>query len=135
MAGGVCGFHSQFPFKDPSKNGLLAILLKYVAKYKHDAFRAENEHRLVHLLMPTESPRVRKSGSVLVPYVAFSLKNKELWEQAQIVMSPCLPDSAKLRRETVQEFLKSELGKQELPTDCARRVRLSKAPYRIGIGG
>jgi hypothetical protein len=134
MAGGVKQFHSQFPFKDPSKDPLLAILLKYVAKYKHNAFRAENEHRLVHLLMPTESPRVRMSGSVQIPYVAFSLKNEELWKQAQIVMSPCLTE-AKPRCEDVKKFLESELGRQKLPTDCARSVRFSEIPYRNAIGG
>jgi len=135
MAGGVKQFHSQFPFNDPSNNPFLTILLKYVAKYKHDAFRAENEHRLVHLLIPAEYPRFRMSGSVLVPYVPFSLNNGELWKQAQIVMSPCLPDDAKIRLEAVKNFLESELGRRQLPTDCAKSVRLSKAPYRTVISG
>jgi len=130
MAGGVNGFRSQFPFNDSSKNPLMAMLLKFVAKYKHDAFKAEKEHRLVRLLTSIEHPRHRMSGSTQIPYVAFSLKDQELWKQAQIVMSPCLPNVAKLRRESVKEFLESELGRHELPTDCARSVRLSKAPYR-----
>jgi len=128
MAGGVNGFRSQFPFKDPSRNPLMAMLLKLVAKYKHDAFKAEEEWRLVHLLTIVEHPRFRMSDNIKVPYVAFSLKNKELWKQAQIVTSPCLPDDAKLRRESMKEFLEYELGRHELPTDCVRSVRLSKAP-------
>jgi hypothetical protein len=135
MAGGVDGFRSQFPFNDPSKDGLLAMLLKFVARYKHDAFRAEEEWRLVHLLALGEDPRFKMSDSTSVPYVGFNLKNEELWKQAQIVMSPCLPDAAKLRQESVRLFLDSELTNQNLPTDCARRVRLSSAPYRIAMGG
>ncbi|OHB54275.1 MAG: hypothetical protein A2173_02445 [Planctomycetes bacterium RBG_13_44_8b] len=135
MAGGVKQFNSQFPFNDPTNDPLLAILLKFVAKYKHDAFKAEKEHRFVRLLTSIEHPRFRMSGSSLIPYVAFSLKNKDLWKQAQIVMSPCLPNAAKLRFESVKEFLKSELSKHKLPTDCAISVRLSKAPYRNIMGG
>jgi len=131
MAGGVNGFRSQFPFKDPSRNPLMASLLKLVAKYKHDAFKAEEEWRLVQLLTIVEQPKFRMSGKFKVPYVAFSLKNQELWKQAQIVMSPCLPDDAKHRRESVKEFLEYELGRHELPTDCARSVRISKAPTVI----
>jgi hypothetical protein len=134
MAGGVNGFQSQFPFNDLSKDHLLAILLKFVAKYKHDAFRAEKEWRLVHLPEPGEGPKFRMSASVLVPYVAFDLKCDKLWKQAQIVVSPGSPEAARLRRESAQAFLESELRKHNLPTDCARTVRLSKAPYRTAPG-
>ncbi len=135
MAGGIRGFRSQFSFNDPSKDGLLALLLKFVARYKHEAFISEEEWRLVHLLAPGERPRFRMSGSALVPYVPFSLNNKELWKEAQIVVSPCLPDVAKLRRQSVGGLLESELRKHNLPTDCARTVRLSRAPYRAAVGG
>jgi hypothetical protein len=135
ISGGINGFRLQFPFKDPSKDGLLAMLLKFVAKYKHDAFSAEREWRLVYLLEHGDRVRFRMSGSVSVPYVAFSLKNEELWKQAQIVVSPCLPDAAELKRESTRAFLESELRKHNLPTDCARSVRLSKAPYHIIMGG
>jgi hypothetical protein len=135
MAGGIGRFQSQFPFKDPSRNPLMAMLLKFVAKYKHDAFKAEKEHRFVRLLTSIEQPRIRMSGGLSVPYVAFSLKNQELWKQAQIVMSPCLPDAAKLRRKSVKEFLEYELGRHELPVDCAKSVRLSRAPYRNTMSG
>jgi len=133
MAGGVNGFRSQF--HDPYKDGLLALLLKYVARYKHDSFSAEQEWRLVHLLEPGERPEFRMSGNARVPYVAFSLENGELWRQAQIVVSPCLPEAAERRRASVRAFLESELVKRGLPTDCARSVRLSRAPYRIATGG
>ena len=144
MAGGIKGFRSQFPFNDPSKDALLAMLLKYVAKWKHDAFRAEKEHRLVHLPEPGECQKFRMSGSNLVPYVAFSLKNdkpwkktqiEKLWKKVQIVVSPCSPDAGELRRESVGAFLESELRKHNLPTDCGKSVRLSRAPYRTAIGG
>ncbi len=135
MAGGVKGFRSQFPFNDPSKDGLLAVLLTFVARYKHDAFSAEKEYRLVHRLAPGEQQRFRMSGSVLLPYIPLSLQNEELWKQAQIVVSPCLPDAAELRRESVGAFLESELRKHNLPTDCARNIRLSRAPYRAVLGG
>jgi hypothetical protein len=135
IAGGVNGFRLQFPFKDPSKDGMLAMLLKFVAKYKHDAFSAEREWRLVYLLKTGDRVRFRMSDSVSVPYVDFSLKNEELWKQAQIVVSPCLPDAAELKRESTSAFLESELRKHNLPTDCARSIRLSKAPYRNMMGG
>ena len=135
MAGGIKGFRSQFPFNDASKDGLLAMLLKLVARYKHDAFSAEQEWRLVYLLTPGDQRRFRMSASALVPYVAFNLKSEELWKKAQVVVSPCVPDGAELRRESVGAFLESELRKQNLPTHCARTVRLSRAPCRTAMGG
>jgi hypothetical protein len=143
MAGGIKGFRSQFPFKDPSKDGLLALLLNFIVRYKHNAFSAENEWRLVHRLEPGEQEGFRMSSNDLVPYVAFSLKNdkpwkntqiEKLWKKVQIVVSPCSPDAGELRRESVRAFLESELRKHNLPTDCGKSVRLSRAPYRTVLG-
>lgn len=134
MAGGIRGFRSQFLFNDPTKDGLLALLLKFVAKYKHEAFITEKEWRLVHLLEPGEHPRFRMSGNIQVPYVSFSLKNEGLWKQAKIVLSPCLAETVERRRKSVQAFLEFELRKHNLPTDCARTVRPSRAPYRATVG-
>jgi len=134
MAGGAKGFRAQYPFNDPAKDGLLAQILRVVAKYKHKAFSAEHEWRLVYLLTHGNCPRLRMVGGVLVPYMAFSLKNEDLWRQAQIVMSPCLPDAAKRREEAVAAFLESELAMHKLPTDCARSIRRSSAPYRTSTG-
>ncbi len=133
MAGGIHGFRSQFPFNDPTKDGLLALLLKFVAKYKDEAFIAEKEWRLVHLLERGEHPRFRMSDNVQIPYVTFNLKKEALWKQAKIVLSPCLPETAERRAECVQAFLESELHKHNLPRDCARAVRLSRVPYRANI--
>jgi hypothetical protein len=102
----------------------------FIAQYKDKDYDVENEVRLVCFPEPYEHPRFRMSGSTSVPYLTLSLKNHELWKQAQIVMSPCLPDDAKHKRESVKEFLEKELDRHELPTDCARSVRLFKAPCR-----
>jgi hypothetical protein len=126
MCGGPAKFRSQFPFGNP----LMGTLLTFIAQYKHDAFRPEEEHRLVSPWDYKPDLRFRMSGSLLVPYVAFGLKNEKLWLQAQIVLSPCSGDSRELRLESAKMFLKSELQKKDLPTDCAQNVRLSKAPYR-----
>ena len=130
MAGGAGGFRAQFPFNDPDKDGLLAQILEVIAKYKHEAFRAEQEWRLVYRLTHGNRPRFRTAGGALIPYIAFSLKSEDLWRQAQIVMSPCLPDAAAFRQQTARAFLEGELAKHSLPTDCARSIRPSEAPYR-----
>jgi hypothetical protein len=130
LAGGAKAFHTQSPFRDPDKDGLLATLWQYVAKYKHDAFDAECEWRLVRLLTHGYRPQFRLSNGALVPYVPFSLKSADLWRQAEIVMSPCLPDAATLRQKTARAFLEAELARHSLPTDCARSIRPSEAPYR-----
>lgn len=74
------------------------------------------------------------SGSLSIPYVAFSLKNEKLWEQAQIVLSPCSGDSRELRLESAKMFLKSELQKKDLPADCVQSIRPSRVPYRSTMG-
>jgi hypothetical protein len=129
MAGGLNGFRSQFQFSNP----LMDMLLIFIAQYKNDAFIAENEHRLVSISRYNADLRFRMSGSLSVPYVAFSLKNKELWEQAQIVLSPCLGSRQELRLESAKMFLESELQKKDLPNDCARNIRVSKVPYRSAM--
>jgi hypothetical protein len=126
MCGGLNGFRSNIPARDTFMRGLQM----FVAQYKSDDFTVENETRLVYCLDHMLDLRFRMSGTNRIPYVALSLKNGELWKQAEIVVSPCLPDAAKLRREFAEAFLESKLRKHNLPTDCARSVRQSN-----GVGG
>jgi len=117
------------------KDGFLATLWQYVAQYKHDAFDAECEWRLVRLLTHGNRPKFRLANGALVPYVPLSLKSADLWRQAEIVMSPCLPDVAMRREAVLREFLGSELATHSLPADCTKRIRPSIAPYRTSAAG
>ena len=129
LCGGVNGFRSQFPFGNP----LMDMLLTFIAQYKHDAFSAEEEHRLVSPPRYDGDIRFRMSDSLSIPYVAFSLNNNKLWEHAEIVLSPCSGDSRERRLESAKMFLISELRKKNLPTDCVQNVRISKIPYRSTV--
>jgi len=129
LCGGLSMFRFQFQFENP----LMNMLLKFITQYKHTAYSAEEEHRLVSLRDYNSKIRYRMSGSLSVPYVAFSLKNEELWEQADIVLGPCSSDSKELTLESVKMFLESELKKNSLPTTCVSNVRRSQIPYRYGL--
>ncbi len=126
MCGGLNGFRSEFSTRDT----LMHMLQMFIAQYKDDGFSVENETRLVYYGDHRLDLRFRMSGNDRIPYVAFSLKNEELWKQAQIVVSPGSPDTAELRCKSVKASLRSVLLKHDLPTDCADSVRLSEVPYR-----
>lgn len=134
MAGGVERFRLQYPLGDP----LSEQILKVVARYKNEAYSAEEEHRLVYHLQPSDCERYRTCHGERVPYVALSLRNdkgwtksliEKLWKEAKIVMSPRRPEKAQAEREALAAFLESELRKHQLPTDCAGTVRVSQVPY------
>jgi hypothetical protein len=134
MAGGMRSFHSQYPFGSP----LSEQILKVVARYKNEAFSAEQEHRLVYHLQAGDRETFRTLHARLVPYVALSLRNdkgwtkssvEKLWRDAKIVMSPRRPEKMQSEREALAAFLESQLRKHQLPTDCAGTVRVSRVPY------
>jgi hypothetical protein len=134
MAGGRKSFHSQYPFGDP----LPELILKVAARYKNEAFSAEQEHRLVYHLQTGDRESFRTSRGKRIPYVALSLRNdkgwtksfiEKLWRDAKIVMSPRRPEKTQAEREALAAFLESELRKHQLPTDCAGTVRVSQVPY------
>ena len=128
----MCGGPTKFRANLATCIPLMGTLLTFIARYKHQAFSAEMEHRLVSPWDYSADLRFRMSGSLLVPYVAFSLSEEKLWKQAQIVLSPCTGDSRELRVESTKMFLKYALQKNNLPIDCTKSVRVSRAPYRSG---
>jgi predicted DNA-binding antitoxin AbrB/MazE fold protein len=97
---------------------------------KHHGFRSEQEWRAILCDQSPSEIRYRKREEVLVPYVACSLNDPELWEHTQIVVGPGLPDQKELRLESAKMFLKSKLEQHKLPTTCVKDVRSSDIPCR-----
>ncbi|MCX5643270.1 MAG: DUF2971 domain-containing protein [Phycisphaerae bacterium] len=119
---------------DASMKMATEVLAMFAATYKHPAFRAEDEWRVVHCFgIPSVEFRTR--GSFLIPYVACKIADPSLWEDARIVVGPSSRETDELRVESVKMFLRSELAKHGLPTTCADNVRASGVPYRTGVGG
>lgn len=110
------------------------MLAFWSACYKHPAFWAEEEWRLIHSSgMP--SVKFRTRGNSLIPYITCRLDDPSLWKDARVVVGPSSHESAELRVQSVRLFLQSELKKHGLPAICVDTVDSSGIPYRTEIGG
>jgi len=114
---------------------LVRQLAIFIARFKNEAFQAEEESRLISYGEHQPAPRFRVSGNLVIPYIAFDVNSKDLWGQARVVLSPCSGDGRELRLESTKMFLQSELKRHNLPTTCAANVHPSQIPYRSAIGG
>jgi hypothetical protein len=105
-----------------------------IARYKDRAFEDEHEWRLINS-HGVEEWRFRCRGNSLIPYAAFSLDDKDLWEGVSVIVGPSSRETDELRVESVKMFLQSELTEKGLPTTCVNNVKASGIPYRTGMGG
>ncbi len=106
---------------------------EFACRFKHKAFKSEEEWRLISAVLEgfgsETTPEFRCRGSLVVPYLRFTLTERALWKRVKIAVGPCRhPKEAKAY---VARLLHAAMTKHgEIPDPRADQVTISEIPFR-----